>query len=319
MTAYLVLVDHPLGADEDGPSIRVTDEEVNAYQAEVARSESLIKVTAGMTLTQRQALQAVLLPSANNIARVLATWDAGSTSAFVEKMNATAASLGMSQTHYTDPAGYDPGSVSTAVDQVILARKAMALPAFAGIVAQTKATIPGNGTVRNTNTLLGQNGVVGVKTGSTDQALGCLVFAAQVTVGGKQLLIIGAVLGQPGAATPQQLAAVFKAVRPLIAAAGKALTPYSPVKAGQVVANVHGPIGTRTTLAAASDATVVGWPGLKVRVNTSIPAVPSNLPAGTSHGSIKVSIGDQDPVTTDLKSGDRLVKPSALDRIRHHQ
>jgi D-alanyl-D-alanine carboxypeptidase (penicillin-binding protein 5/6) len=319
MTAYLVLVDHPLAAGQAGPSVPVTAAEVAAYPAEVARSESLVKVAAGMAFTERQALQAVLLPSANNIARVLAEWDAGSPAAFVAKMNSTATSIGMTHTHYTDPAGYDPGSVSTAVDQVVLARKAMALPAFAEIVAQPKATVPGSGTVKNTNGLLGVDGIVGVKTGSTDQALGCLVFAARVSVGGTSLLIVGAVLGQPGAQTPQQLAAVFKAVRPLVVAAGKALTPYTAVKAGQVVARVHGPIGTGTTLAAAADLTVVGWPGLKVRVATDIPQVPSTLAAGTPLGAVRISAGEKESATVPLRSGDRLAPPGAWTRIRHHR
>ena len=55
--------------------------------------ESVVPIAAGEQLTERQALQALLLPSANNIAAVLARWDAGSTDGFVARMNATARSL----------------------------------------------------------------------------------------------------------------------------------------------------------------------------------------------------------------------------------
>ena len=129
-------------------------------------------------MTERQALQALLLPSANNIAAVLARWDAGSADRFVARMNATARSLGMTHTRYTDPSGYDDATVSTAADQVRIVDRAMRLPVFASIVATPSVTLPVAGTVHNTNTLLGQDGFVGVKTGSDDAAGGCFAFRA---------------------------------------------------------------------------------------------------------------------------------------------
>jgi D-alanyl-D-alanine carboxypeptidase (penicillin-binding protein 5/6) len=149
-------------------------------------------------LTERQALQALLLPSANNIAGVLARWDAGSVQQFVARMNVTARSLGMTHTRYTDPSGYDDATVSTAADQVRLVDRAMRLPVFASIVATPSATLPVAGTVHNTNTLLGRNGFVGVKTGSTAAAGGCFAFRAIRWIHGKRTTITGVVLGQPG-------------------------------------------------------------------------------------------------------------------------
>jgi D-alanyl-D-alanine carboxypeptidase (penicillin-binding protein 5/6) len=162
------------------------------------QQESVVPVAAGEQLTERQALQALLLPSANNIAAVLARWDAGSVDRFVARMNATARSLGMTRTRYTDPSGYDDATVSTAADQVRVVDRAMGLPVFASIVATPSATLPVAGTVHNTNTLLGQNGFVGVKTGSTDAAGGCFAFRAIRWIGGKRTTITGVVLGQPG-------------------------------------------------------------------------------------------------------------------------
>jgi D-alanyl-D-alanine carboxypeptidase (penicillin-binding protein 5/6) len=149
-------------------------------------------------LSELQALQALLLPSANNVAQVLARWDAGSTDRFVARMNATARSLGMTRTRYTDPSGYDDATVSTAVDQVRIVDQAMRLPMFASIVGTPSAMLPVAGIVRNTNTLLGQNGFVGVKTGSDDAAGGCFAFRAVRWIEGKRTTITGVVLGQPG-------------------------------------------------------------------------------------------------------------------------
>jgi D-alanyl-D-alanine carboxypeptidase (penicillin-binding protein 5/6) len=113
-------------------------------------------------------------------------------------MNAAARSLGMTHTRYTDPSGYDDATVSTAADQVRIVERAMRLPVFAGIVATPSATLPVAGTVRNTDTLLGYDGFVGVKTGSDDAAGGCLAFRAVRSIDGRRTAITGVVLGQPG-------------------------------------------------------------------------------------------------------------------------
>jgi serine-type D-Ala-D-Ala carboxypeptidase (penicillin-binding protein 5/6) len=198
MTAYLVLRDHPLGPGRDGPTITLTDVDVADTDRRRGREESVVSVVAGEQLTERQALQALLLPSANNVAAVLARWDAGSADRFVARMNAVARSLGMTHTRYTDPSGYDDATVSTAVDQVRIVDRAMRMPAFASIVATSSATIPVVGTVHNTNTLLGHNGFVGVKTGSDKAAGGCFAFRVVRWIDGKRTAITGVVLGQPG-------------------------------------------------------------------------------------------------------------------------
>jgi serine-type D-Ala-D-Ala carboxypeptidase (penicillin-binding protein 5/6) len=198
MTAYLVLRDHPLRPGQDGPTITLTDADVADTDRRRRQQESVVPIAAGEQLTERQALQALLLPSANNIAAVLARWDAGSADRFVARMNATARSLGMTHTRYTDPSGYDDATVSTAADQVRIVDRAMRLPVFASIVATPSATLPVAGTVHNTNTLLGRNGFVGVKTGSDDAAGGCFAFRAIRWIDGKRTTITGVVLGQPG-------------------------------------------------------------------------------------------------------------------------
>jgi serine-type D-Ala-D-Ala carboxypeptidase (penicillin-binding protein 5/6) len=198
MTAYVVLRDHPLRVGEDGPTTTLTDADVADTDRRRRQDESVVSIAAGEQLTELQALQALLLPSANNIAAVLARWDAGSVERFVARMNATAHSLGMTHTRYTDPSGYDDATVSTAADQVRLVERAMRLPVFASIVATPSATLPFAGTVHNTNTLLGYNGFAGVKTGSTTVAGGCFAFRAIRWIDGKRTTITGVVLGQPG-------------------------------------------------------------------------------------------------------------------------
>jgi D-alanyl-D-alanine carboxypeptidase (penicillin-binding protein 5/6) len=198
MTAYLVLRDHPLRRGQDGPTVTLTDADVADTDRRRRQQESVVSVAAGEQLTEVEALQALLLPSANNIAAVLARWDAGSADRFVARMNATARSLGMTHTRYTDPSGYDDATVSTAADQVRIVDRAMRLPVFASIVATPTAALPVAGTVHNTNTLLGHDGFVGVKTGSTAAAGGCFAFSAIRWIDGKRTTITGIVLGQTG-------------------------------------------------------------------------------------------------------------------------
>jgi len=198
MTAYLVLRDQPLRLGQHGPTITLTDADVADTDRRREQDESVVSIAAGEQLTELQALQALLLPSANNIAAVLARWDAGSADRFVARMNATARSLGMTHTRYTDPSGYDDATMSTAADQVRIVDRAMRLPVFASIVATPSATLPVAGSVLNTNGLLGHNGFVGVKTGSDDAAGGCFAFRAIRWIDGKQTTITGVVLGQPG-------------------------------------------------------------------------------------------------------------------------
>jgi serine-type D-Ala-D-Ala carboxypeptidase (penicillin-binding protein 5/6) len=200
MTAYVLLRDHPLSPGQQGPDIVVQAAEAAAYPAEVRNGDSLVPVAAGERVSERQAPEALLLPSADNMAWILARWDAGSQAGFVARMNPTARALGMTATRYTDPSGLAVSTVSSAADQVVLGTAAMHQPALAAIAAMRSAVIPVAGLVRNLNTLLGQDGIAGLKTGSDSAAGGCVVLASwrDVRGGGSGVLIVAAVLGQPG-------------------------------------------------------------------------------------------------------------------------
>ena len=76
----------------------------------------------------------------------------------------------------------------------------MGVPALAAIVGMSTAVVPVAGTIRNTNTLLGQDGIVGLKTGSTQAAGGCILVAAWQQESGRKTLIVAATFGQPGTA-----------------------------------------------------------------------------------------------------------------------
>ncbi|WP_344619345.1 D-alanyl-D-alanine carboxypeptidase [Dactylosporangium salmoneum] len=310
MTAYVILRDHPLRLDEDGPTLTVSAEEAAAYPSQLASGESLVRVVAGEALTERQALVALLLPSANNIAHILARWDAGDDAAFVTKMNQAAAQLGMANTHYTDPSGLDAATVSTAADQVLLGRLALQMPVFAQIVAMPQAALPVVGQVSNVNTQLYQDGIIGIKTGSTDEAGGCLLFAAEISAEGHRFKVIGAVLA-PG----PNMTDAFEASRRLIQASSGLLHQYRVVGAGDVVATVRGPMGRSTTLVPGGDVNVFGWPGLTYRVETS-GDVRGRIAAGAGVGTLKLTASGT-AVTAALHATHTLKPPSRWERITH--
>jgi D-alanyl-D-alanine carboxypeptidase (penicillin-binding protein 5/6) len=198
MTAYLVLRAAPLDDGDDGFRFTVTEADVADTASRRHNDESVVAVRAGEVLTERQALLALLLPSANNVAIMLAQHVDGSIDAFVQEMNQTAETLDLADTTYTDPSGLDEGTRSTAADQVRLANVAMREPGFPGLVATGKAQLPVAGTVRNTDTLLGTAGFVGIKTGSDDAAGGCFMFRTHRVIDGHSVEVTGVVLGQPG-------------------------------------------------------------------------------------------------------------------------
>jgi serine-type D-Ala-D-Ala carboxypeptidase (penicillin-binding protein 5/6) len=183
-------------------------------------------VAAGERISERHALEALLLPSADNMAWILARWDAGSQARFVARMNTTARALGMTATRYTDPSGLAASTVSSAADQVVLGTAAMHQPALAAIAAMRSADIPVAGLVRNLNILLGQDGIAGLKTGSDSAAGGCVLLASWRDVRGarSRVLIVAAVLGQPGSAETI-LPRALEAGRLLMLSLGDALQP----------------------------------------------------------------------------------------------
>jgi D-alanyl-D-alanine carboxypeptidase (penicillin-binding protein 5/6) len=198
MTAYLVLQHYPLHAVGGGRQFVVRAGDVIDTERRRRGDQSVVAVRAGERLTERDALMAILLPSANNVAVLVARQVSGSVAAFVTEMNATAHALGMSHTTYTDPSGFDEHTVSTAFDQLLLARAVAGNPTLAAMMATRRYSLPVAGHVTNTDTLLGRDGFVGMKTGSDDAAGGCFMFRSWRHLGTGNVSLIGVVLGQRG-------------------------------------------------------------------------------------------------------------------------
>lgn len=313
MTAYVILRDHPLKSGADGPKIKIDQA---AQDQSKAGQESTVDVTAGDGISQREALESILIASANNVARLLARWDVGSEKAFVTKMNATAKSLGMTNTTYTDPSGLTNSTVSTAVDQVKLAKAAMQEPAFREVAAMMSYDDYKGVNHSNWNHLVGHNNVVGIKTGTTTSALGNLVFAAKQEVGGETRTIVGAVVRQPaGGSDNTILAGALDAADKLIRSAQGALKPATVLKKGDVVGYVDDGLGGRTPVVATKDVTAAGWSGLKVKLSFTSDVVPHTAKAGTKVGSLTVGDGGAGAVKVPVALQKDLAEPGFTDKL----
>ncbi len=287
MTAYVVTTDLPATAGQPEPSLTITAAEAGTLPARVAAGQSVIPVHAGLVLDQHQALQALLLASADNIADALASADAGTTTAFVAKMNAAAGRLGMAHTHYADPSGLDPASASTATDQLRLARAALAVPALATIVGQASAVIPGVGPIANYNTLVGQDGFTGIKTGSTTAAGGCLLFAVTRTVGSRPTTFTGIVLGQRHGA---YIAAALAAARTLADSVFADVQARTVLPAGAAVEAVER-AGQRSRVVTDAPLRLQGLPGQPVDLHVEgFPGASPRLVARTATSSGQVTL-----------------------------
>ncbi|HTC73107.1 MAG TPA: hypothetical protein VK655_09480 [Solirubrobacteraceae bacterium] len=286
MTAYLVLREHPLTRRGQGFAITITPADVADEQRRVSLGESTLSVRTGERISERQALQSLLLPSANNIAVLLAIHDAGSLASFVARMNAAARALGMRSTTYTDPSGFNPETTSTATDQLRLARVAMRDATFATIVAEPSAVLPVVGRVANLNALVGTNGYVGVKTGSDGAAGGCLVFAKDITVGGRHLTVLGAVLGQHQGPPVE---AALTAARRLGDSLAAAVHVATVLPAGTRVLSASSADGRHTTAVTAATLHEIGWGGLKLPVGLIVRVPASGLHAREPIATVSVA------------------------------
>lgn len=290
MTAYQVLHDHPLGTTGVGPSLRVTAADVADYQHRVKQHQSLLRVVAGEQLSEYKALQAMLIPSANNVATLLARWDAGSVAKFVAKMNATAKSLGLTHTHYADADGISPATVSTATDQLMLAMKAMTVPTFAKIVRQPAATFPVAGKLFNYNSSIGHHGFIGIKTGSDAAAGGCWAFAAKRTVDGKPTTVFGVVLGQHAKKTGALIQPALNLGLKLADATPGVVKRVTLVTGGTVVGTLSASWRHDLQLTTKQDVSVVAAPGQHYAVQLQLqPPSGRSVAAGEQVGTLTVA------------------------------
>lgn len=283
ITALVVLDKRPLKTGEQGPALTLTQNDVEIYHRYVEQDGSVVPVEVGEQITQHQALQALMLPSANNIADSLAIWAYGSLQAYSEAANQFVRQHGLAATRIgSDASGLSPTTTSTARDLVQAGKLAMQNPVLAAIVAQKNTdSIPLAGTVWNTNSLLGTNSIVGIKTGSTDYAGGVFVGAALANVNNRPVTIVTAVVGALDG---------FSALRstiPLVQSAQANFKPVTVIKAGSIVGRYTLPWGGTIAAAATKDETFNIWSGDTVKATVQLNKISASSQSGQEVGLIE--------------------------------
>ena len=322
MTAYLTLKKHPLSATgtATGFTLTVTGAEARAESQDTGQNESVVAVRAGEQLNERQLLEALLIPSGDNIAQLLAAYDAGSVSRFVAEMNGTAHALGMNHTTYTDPSGFDPSTTSTPADQLRVFEQAMRFAVFRQIVSMPSATLPVAGTVGNYDPILAE-GYDG-KTGSDSAAEGCLAFFKDVTVAGRRLSVVGVVMGQGyGSTTSVILGAAAAAAERLVGSVLPSIQPHTVVPAGATVMEAGSPDGNRVSAVTAEPLRVIGWGGIQEHLAFRRSSLGTELSAGQRVGEValtrRLPIATGDHQATTVRAARRLPAPGFFWRLGH--
>lgn len=313
ITCLVILERHPLKAGESGPTIKLGARDVALYNDYIAKDGSVMPVFNGHKLTQRQMIQAIMLPSANNVADSLVLWSFGSMDAYLKYANNYLQKQGLTNTKVgVDASGYSPASVSTTTDLIKLGGLAMKQPALAEIAGQKTAVIPDVGTVRNYNSILGSNGIVGLKTGNHDQNGGVFVGAANVQVNGKTITLISALSGA------NTLSAVLRDSRALLAAASTTFAETTIVKKDAVLGTYTLPDGKHVQAVAAGDLSVTVLRGDTVKARLELEPISYNAKAGKTVGRVTLpatDISDASSLPVVLKQAP--VKPDLVYRLLH--
>jgi len=283
VTALAILKQKPLAVGEQGPNITITSADVAVYNNYYSQGGSVVKVEAGEQISEYQALQALLIPSANNIADTLVVWAFGSMDNYVAFANKTLQAMGLSQTKVVDASGFSAGSVSSAQDLAKLGLATLDNQLLANIVSQETADIPIAGTLNNVNWLLGSGGVIGIKTGNTTEAGGCFLFAAKRTVNGQNVTLVGALMQAP------DLNTVIKDARAIITASDGGFESVKVAAKDQVVGTYKTPWGATADAVASQDLSVLAWRGSQLQASAKLNKIKPAAKASVSVGNIIVT------------------------------
>lgn len=310
VTTLVILEAKPLAPGDAGPTITFTKADHDLYDEYYVRGATIQPMPTGSTMSLHDALELMLVVSASNYAEAVSTWAFGSQSNFLAATRNWLASNGLSGTRLFDPTGLDPRNVSTPGDLLALGRLAMANPVVAALVALPSTDVPGFGGLPSTNTLLGVDGVDGIKTGTLGEAGSCLLFHAVIDVGAKQpITVMGVILGDlDHASVAIHAKAILDDIR-----GGFHATPV--VASGDVLGSYTTPWGAKADVVAESSATLLTWSDSTIAATSS--ARPISLAAAQTTVGSAAFTAETGKVTVPLVLSSSIGEPDAWWRITH--
>lgn len=274
--ALAIMEERPFELGEDGPTIAITQADEDLYNDYISRGGSAYPVNTGQTYTQYQAMQALLIPSANNMADTLVNWAFGSQQEYLDYVNQMVLDMGLENTVLADASGFSPDSISTPAELVLAGQAALENPVIADIVMQSQAAIyPGVEPVFSTNQLLGTPGVIGIKTGTTDEAGANVLFGAQHSLTEtSETVIVGVVMGQPDREV------LYEEAQALLASAYQGYDFIQVLEEEAVVGEYKAPWMTEgVPIVSAGGAVVPAWVGRDITPVAEVEDIkPGNVP-----------------------------------------
>ena len=309
ITALVVLQAKPIAAGQTGPSITMTAADAALYNHYLALDGDVVKVQAGYTFTELDLLKLALIKSANNYAGSLANWAFGSTSGYADAAGAWLAKNGLTGIHVVEPTGIDPRNVGTAADLVRVGELALQDPVIAPIVSARTAEVPNVGGIKNTNNLLGKDGVDGIKTGTLNDWGANLLFASDHRVGGRTVTIVGVVLGGKDHPT------IDADIRTLIGTVLAGFHPVTLATKGQSFGSYTTPWGDAAKLVATKTVATVVWGAVTVTPKVAAQRV-TTAARGTDVGTASFEVGGT-TLTVPLELSHRIVDPGWGWRLGH--
>jgi D-alanyl-D-alanine carboxypeptidase (penicillin-binding protein 5/6) len=253
VTALVVLQAKPLAVGAQGPSVRMTSADVALYHRYLAADGQVVSVRAGFVFTEHELLELALIHSANNYATSLALWAFGSMDAYLAATKAWIGAHHLNSMTITDPTGLDLTDVADTADLLELGKLALADPVLAPIVGTRSIVIHDIGALANTNTLLGVDGVEGIKTGTLNDFGSNLLFALRHQVGTATVVIVGVVLG---GSTHE---AVDRDIRTLLSGVLPGFHQLQLAQKGEVFASYTTPWGQKAAAVAQKSESIVTW------------------------------------------------------------
>ncbi|MGB4780258.1 D-alanyl-D-alanine carboxypeptidase family protein, partial [Microbacterium sp.] len=308
VTALTVLDAHPLaGPGDPGPTLTFDKADHDLYDQYYVQGATIAEMPTGSTMSLHDALELMLVVSASNYADAVSTWAFGSPSGFVRAARDWLARNGLAQTVIVEPTGISARNVSTTTDLIALGKLAMANETVASIVGMTSLDVHGF-TGRNTNTLLGSDGVRGIKTGTLEGSN--LLYSSLLDAGiGEPLHVTGIVLGgQDRDSVNAQVEALLDSIR-----AGFHDVPVATK--GEVYGSYETPWGAHARMVMATDAEVLTWSDTPISAEMSTTALSAGK-AGEKVGSITWTAGPR-TASADLVLDGDIAPPDAWWRLAH--
>lgn len=309
VTVLVALEAKPLARGEAGPTVTFGKTDAALYAKYTAMNGTAEPMPAGSQLSEIDLLRVVLIASANNYADKLASWSYGNTSSFISATKSWLKAHGLTHTTIVEPTGINPKNTSTPADLIEIGKLALANPVLATIVSTKSVSLPVVGTFHNTNALLGQLGVDGIKSGTLDNIGTNLLFASDYAIGGKSIRIIGAIVGAKDHDT------LYAGVKALLASVQKGFHVVKLANRGETFASYSTPWNSRVTAVASRDASAVLWSDTPI-TSKVVTRQLATAGKGSAAGSVTFTAG-KDVVAVSLKFSHQIASPDFWWRLSH--